>query len=237
MADALQAVLLAGAERSGSGNGESVDIGALRTAARITVTVGSVLGAASVQVSIQTRGSDAAPWRSVKTEICLGQVRTFVLGGLERYVRATWAAASGVTVFMLVGMDAHVLYCEPYDLTRFGLPKRATEGVAAEDILDACIGVSVLAEGYLAGAFELPLTAWGIDVRMQCAKLIAALVLVNRGIDPEGPDEVIFTERDAAMRWFVRVSEGKLKPPGIVDSTPETFDGGSVHVGNTPRGW
>jgi hypothetical protein len=237
MADPIAGTLLAGAERTLTGAGDAFEIGALRRAARIEVTVGAVVGTAQARVSIETRSVDTAPWRLVDKQVCNAEVRAYALGGLERYVRATWDISSGVTVFITVTIEAHVLYCEPRDLTKFGLPKRATQGVAAEDILEACIGISVLAEGYLNGQYTMPLTAWGLDVRMQCAKMIAALVLTNKGIDPEGPDDVIFTERDAATRWFLRVSEGKISPPGIVDSTPETNEGGSFHVGNTSRGW
>ncbi|HMI91565.1 MAG TPA: phage protein Gp36 family protein [Polyangiales bacterium] len=237
MADSLKAELLAGAERTLTGSGDSVDIGALRTAGRLSVTLGAVTGSPTAQVALETRGSLTAPWREVRREICGAQVQVFVISGLERYVRATWTAGAGITVFLVVSIDAHVLYCEPLDIARHALPLRATEGILADDITDACIAASTSAEDYIAGAYEMPLTAWPESVRMHVARLAGANLLRNRGIDPEGPDALVFDTERASVKWLTLISNGKLKPPGIVDSTPEEFEGGSVHVGGTSRGW
>jgi hypothetical protein len=237
MANALKLELLAGAERLLTGQGAAIDIGTLRRAARIDVSVGSVIGAAAVQVAIETRSVDTAPWREVSREIWNAGANTFVVDGLERYVRATWTADAGLTVFLTVGAEAHVLYCTPGDITRFALPERATEGMSDQAIIDACIAISELADGYLGGSYSLPLSAWGIDLRMQSARCAAALLLTNRGVDPEGPDALIFTERNAAVKWFERIADGKLKPAGMIDTTPEEFEGGSVVLGSPARGW
>ena len=40
-----------------------------------------------------------------------------------------------------------------------------------------------------------------------------------------------------AIRWFERVSEGKIAPDGIVDSTPEENAGGAFVYTKSLRGW
>jgi phage gp36-like protein len=237
VAEALTLELLAAADRSATGNGDSAEAGALRTAGRVTVTVGHASGGASVQVSIETRGSDVAPWRSVEAEVWNEGVHAFAVDGLERHVRASWKVLAGTTVHLAVSLQAHQLYCARHDITLHALPARATEAMGRDDLVSACIAASTSVEDYLASAYTPPITAWPESVRMHAARLAGAHLLSIRGVDPGGPDALVFDNAKDSVKWLQRIADGKLKPPGIVDSTPAEFEGGSVVVSSPARRW
>ena len=236
MANATKVELLPALDRTTTGFGDAKDIGTLRRAAIVEASITPVTGSSPVTIVVQTRASEVAPWRQVAREVVDGALTVF---GLERYVRAGWEIGAGASVYLSVTANAHVLYCEPRDVGRLAMPERAIEDSDQGKLLSACIAISEVADGYLNGGFTLPLTAWDEGLRLQTARLIAADFLRNRGTDPAGPDSVIFDAENQALKsYFIKISEGKLKPPGIVDSTPEVFEGGSVYAGPTsPRGW
>jgi phage gp36-like protein len=227
-----------GAETT-TGTGTSADIGSLRTVAKLSakVAAASVPGAGLV-VTIQTSPNDSS-WRTVKILEAMpaaGNIDATV-HGLQRYVRSLWTVPASASFTFSVDGYAHVVYCEPSDIARYAAKDCSLSRVTDAEKADACIAASDLADGYIGGAFELPLAAWGEDLRMRCAQ-VAASILVARAVqNPEGPDALVFTMKDEAMAWFDRLADGKLSPPGMVDTTPETFDGGAVVVSRTSRGW
>jgi hypothetical protein len=119
------------------------------------------------------------------------------------------------------------------------VPEAAISRFSPEQRLESCIGVSVEADGYIGSAKTLPLVSWGEDLALHCARMCAALLAMERGADPlaNGPDASIFAGQSNALKWLDRLANGRLSPPDMVDSTPETFDGGSVVVSSTKRGW
>src|SRR5690606_14545436 len=151
------------------------------------------------------------------------------VGPLQRYVRARWALTGGTATFSVTG-EAHVVYCLPRDIHRFSVPAGALEPVPDHEQLDACIAATDEVDGYVGGAYTLPLKAWGEDVGKAAARIAGADLLSNRGVDPESQDAVVFQREEKAHEWLNRLANGRLAPPGIVDQTPETFEGGSVVV-------
>lgn len=242
MPQALSVELAVSATVTEAGSGAAVDIGELRRAVKATVLVTAFTGVdddptPTVTLTIQTRSTTSAPWRSV-TSLDVTATGSYRLcaGGLDRYVRVSWDLENMTSAEFAVTGVAHVTYCDPSDISLDAVPESAIEDISLSDRASACISVSEEADGYLASAFEMPLTAWGDDLRAKCAEMAAAKLFRQRGFDPDGPDKLVLEREKAAIEWLNRIANGRLKPPTIVDST-ETFEGGSFVVTHTRRGW
>lgn len=189
-------------------------------------------------VVVETRASASLPWRAVDT-ISVGATGTYALnvGGADQYVRITWGLVNLTSITFSASAVAQVTYCDPADITKFAVPEASIEEIGASDRVAACLAVTDVADGYVGGAYTLPLTAWGTDLRLYCAQMAAAHIFRVRGMDPEGPDKVVFDAEANAIKWLDRLANGRLSPPGMVDSTPEVSEGGSVVVSRPMRGW
>lgn len=122
-------------------------------------------------------------------------------------------------------------------LDEFGIPSSALEGFDSTKKQAALDAASSVANGYLGAAFVLPLTSWGDDLR-QHVVAIAIWNLVNRkGFNPDGVDALFRMRYEDAIDWLRRVADGRLTPDGLVDSTPETFEGASFSMSAPKRGW
>lgn len=129
-------------------------------------------------------------------------------------------------------------YAEEADLALYGPASGALEDIDSatkEAALDAACDV---ANGYLGNAFVLPITAHGADLtRHVVAIAVWDLMTGVRGMNPDGSDETIRMRYDDAIRWLERVADGRLRPAGLVDSTPDVFEGASFVVTTPKRGW
>jgi phage gp36-like protein len=237
MANPTPLDLLSTQELTSSGSGEAVDIGTLRTAARLVATVSAITG--SVVLSLKTSADGSTNWRTVDERALAGVgAYDWSLAGLSRFVRLDWTLSSGSTTTVGVSGQAHVIYCDPVDFTRYGLPDGALEGVEESTKADCCFASTDEADGYIGGAYCLPLAAWDEALRLHCSKIAVWRLMTRRGFDPEqGPDKIIKVDFDNAIAWLKRLQDGKLKPPGIVDSTPERFEGGASVVSRRRRQW
>lgn len=129
-------------------------------------------------------------------------------------------------------------YAERSDLPRFGLPAAALTGVSTATQDAALDAASVLADGYLRGRFELPLTAWGDDLRRAVCAVAAWDLMVTRGFDPNaGTDEALRLRYEDAIAWLKSIALGQVIPVNITDATPDEDDGGTFSVSNARRGW
>lgn len=233
MANVLEASLLDLTTLSADTSGDSVDIGLLRRAAHVEYRVESVSG--TVTLILETSADDTA-WRTVDSRSAKVGSTVFAVLGLSRYIRFR-ATVTGGSVQMQASAEAHVLYCDPADLVKYGLPSVAMEVLSTTEQMEACLAATDEADGYINSSYKLPLTGWGRDLRAKVAKLAVIYILDQRGWDIEGPDERVNEAHEKALKWLSRIADGKLKPPGIVDSTPTTFEGGSVVLSGTKRGW
>ncbi len=132
-------------------------------------------------------------------------------------------------------------YATTTDLTRLGLPSTALTNVSTttqEESLDA---MSAIADGYLSSRYELPLSAWGDDLRACVCRLAAYDLMVTRGFAPQSgnSDENLLLRHDHAMRWLRDVASGAVSPAGIVDATPDdtTDNETTFAVTDVSRGW
>jgi phage gp36-like protein len=122
------------------------------------------------------------------------------------------------------------------DLVRLGIRAAAIEELDEAEIEHALDAASSEALGYIKSSYVLPLQSWDFDLRMHVAAIaVYILVFGARGGDPEG-DPIIPERRNAAIDWLKGVAAGRISPE-IVDSTPETFEGGAFVVSSPNRGW
>lgn len=244
MTQPLAVDLAASAAVVAAGSGSSVDMGALRRALKLTVRVTTFTPVdadpvPALTLTLETRPSSSDPWRTANTVQALGVgVVELSTGGLDRFARISWALTNMTTVtFAVVGV-AHVTYCDPTDIVKYAVPEHGIAELSASTRADACIAATDVADGFIGGAYTLPLTAWGEDLRQQTAYLAAAQLFSARGVDTAGPDKTVLDNRDMALKWLGRLADGRLSPPGLIDSTPETNEGGSfVYQGKPRRGW
>ncbi len=247
MADALAIALKASGAVTASGNGAAVDIGATRSAARLELQLSAISGAgARLAVKVQTALSSTGPWKTVADFPAL-TVATFsikLFATCERYLRVTWTVEGTTPSFTFgVAGTAHALYAVLDDVGRHALPLPTIAGVSAEDKASALLGATDEAESYLAKApsIDLPLTDWSEALTMHVARIAAYGIMLRRGFQPEGPDQLIVQMRLDAIAWLKMVASGDVEivPP---DPDPDPGGGGtdsdSAHVfSEPPRGW
>lgn len=243
MAESLAVELAASATVVASGNGSAVDLGTRRSAVTLFVRTTGYTAidndpTPGVSIAVQTSASDSGPWRTVSTvSVTAVGISHVAAAGLDRYVRATWTLTNMTSVVFSVSGEAHAVYASPTDLTSLAVVANGIAELTATQIALALIAATAMAEGYVAAAFEMPITAWGYDLRKATAELAAAILFRARGVDPQGPDAVVFDAESKALKWLDRLSDGRLKPPDITDSTADDHEGGSFLVTATKRGW
>ena len=247
MANAKAITLLASGTQTAAGDGSAVDLGetvgdylVLRSAVQVVIPVTAFALESPappdpepvLTLSIETRDATADPWETIVTlEIEATGRYTLSAGDLGRYVRLSWELGVGLeSVDFGATGQAHVVYCDPRDLTKTCVPERSVADITASARADACISASDEADGYIGGAYTLPLLAWPNDLRDHTARIATGIIFAHRGVDPQGPDANVLLERDRALKWLDRLANGRLSPPGLIDSTEDVFEGGSVVI-------
>lgn len=236
MANPLAISLHDSAAETVSGVGPSIDIGATRSCVRLLLDISDLSAGASISVALETSRTGLTLWRAFGA---LGPSPDPVtIAFADRFVRARWTiAGSAPSVTFSISGEAHTLYATPRDIGRLSMPEKATGNVDACIKADACLAASDEADGALSGSFCLPLIAWGDDLRQQVSNIATFSVMRHRGFQPGGIDDLIVKASDDARSWLNKVSQGRIKPPGIIDSTPQVFEGGAVVVSKPRRGW
>jgi phage gp36-like protein len=160
---------------------------------------------------------------------------------LSRYVRVSWTLAGtglDLSATFRVDGDAHQLYLQAGDITGTELPAKAISGVPKTVVANALIVASADGETAMASSFTLPIVSMkSVDMTQRLAAIAAFHVMKFRGFQPQGTDELIVDAKNDADTWLMRVSQAKIRPPGIVDSAPSTYEGGAAVVTNASRGW
>jgi phage gp36-like protein len=232
MANQLSAVLQAVASLAASTTGESVDIGT-RTAGHFSIEVDAVAGSGHA-IALDT-SPDETTWRQVFTRPFSAPNQVQIgLSGLQRYVRSRVTVAGSGTLLVSVEIEAHQLYCDKHSLVKQGLPTAALDSLSDEEILEICLSVTDECDSYLGAAYALPLIQWGRDLRLHATKMLVRYLMDKRGWDPGGEDAPIMMGHEQALKWLDKVSKGSIKPAGIIDSTIDVVDSGSVVV-SSPR--
>jgi len=237
LANPLSVTLHASGEETASGSSAPVDIGSLRRCVELKLEVSDLQGdGAALTIGIETGPTSSGPWRSLTGfDVSAPQVQERVFGLTDRYVRATWELEGDAVTFALAG-TAHVLYATPTDVAKHAMRAAAVEELPWETKLAACLSATDEADGYIASSHTMPLVAWGSDLTKHVACMAALEMLRPRGFGgSDGPDAMVVDAHDKAIAWLNRVAAGRLQPVGMIDSTPETYEGGSVVVSRPRR--
>lgn len=240
MANAADIALAEMVERTASGVGDTVDIGELRTAAKLKIRVVAAAGDRSkLTLKVET-SDDETNWRSAWSSVAnIAGVEVHV-GELGRYVRAAWTFGAEVTAatFRITG-EAHQIFATKPDLFAGDIPQKALESVKPNDIYKALISASQDAEDALAASNALPLTKWPSSLTQRVTAIATYLVMKVRGFQPQGTDELIIKGHDDAQKWLKDVAAGRIRPPGLAPATrlgPQTSSGDPLQPTKaTPR--
>jgi phage gp36-like protein len=224
-----------------TGVGTAVDL-TDRSLVQLTINVTAITGTATPTITLTIEHSIAQnEWvlLGAVEAITVASTKTVTLTAAYRYVRARWTI-SGTTpsVTFAINGTAHQLYCEPSDITRFGIPKPAVAQVSVEALADKCLSASEEAAGYLASAYAMPMVSWGTDLRRHVACMATYDLMRFIGYDPDsGKDNLIRIGRDDAIAWLNRIAAGKLRPPLMIDSEPDVLEPEVWVASGTSRGW
>lgn len=219
------------------GASPSVEITGARYAARLTVELSDVSGEVSVQIEASR---DGVSWRALGEAIEADEALSLstTVGGVERFLRASWRVEPGASARITVTGEAHQSYATLSDLVRYGLPEGALQGVSDSERVEQLLAASAIADGPLAAAgFVLPLISWGDDLREAVASIAAAGCLVHRGFSPEGSDGVIIERGEARRKWLDGVGDGGRISPATKGTPPPVVAAGAVVVSKPRRGW
>ena len=123
------------------------------------------------------------------------------------------------------------------DLYRLGVPARALTGVDDADKVESLLAASSVADSRLRKALTLPLLAWGDDLRRAVVHIAVYDLMVTRGFQPMGPDELIEKRYLDAVKWLKEIASGDAIPDELVDSAPLTDELAPIVETSTERGW
>jgi phage gp36-like protein len=132
-------------------------------------------------------------------------------------------------------------YADRTDLVRLGLRAEALTGVTT-DAQDAALeAASDVADSYLRARYELPLTAWGDDLRRAVAAIAALDVMTARGFSPAaGADDLLMRRQEQALTWLKDVAANRATVSGG-NTTPTTSTRaratGPTVASRGQRGW
>lgn len=138
---------------------------------------------------------------------------------------------------------AGVVYATVAEARQLGLSGRAFSDTDAADFLANIQSASDEASSYLANQYELPILAWGNDVKGVVSKIAAYEFLSVRGLNPDGSasDQNVKDRAKDARQWLQMVGQGKATPVGIQDSTPGQVAGTPGFqpdsISSSQRGW
>lgn len=117
------------------------------------------------------------------------------------------------------------------------IPGDAFAGLTDQQINDALLWASKIADSYLRKRHTLPLVSFGEDLKSNVGDLAQWRLLSRRGIRPgSGNNELAKDRYDDALAWFVRVSKGDVEIE-CVDSTPDVDEGGSLADSDLANDW
>jgi phage gp36-like protein len=109
-------------------------------------------------------------------------------------------------------------YCTTAELTTYGIRAEALRSISSEDLQAAIVAASDVIDGYLRTRYQLPLVAWGTDVRRLCAKIACHDLIMVRGFNSaRAGDEQLDKMYDDAIANLRDISAAKCSP-NVTDS-------------------
>jgi phage gp36-like protein len=228
--------LLASTVITADGNSADVtltDVGVALLNIEVTAYTTSGAGA-SVKVYVDRRAVATDSWTDGDAFTFTSVSRQSVAVETGALVRVRWDVTNIASATIRVEGVAHQVYAKPSDLSQ-AIVAGAIAELSASDKARACLTATDTVNGYLT-SYVLPLTSWTYDLTLKTAYIAAAMLVTQRGADITGPDSLVYLERDKAVSWLNLVAAGRVRPPGIVDTTPDEYDAG-IAVASNPSRW
>jgi phage gp36-like protein len=228
--------------RTTSGTTSAIDLGAVNRLLRQQLNVTAFSGTApTCDVRLECSADGVDGWKSF-ANFARAQslyVERITAISPERYVRVAWTLGGTTPSFTFdVDGKAGISYANLVDLDTHGLPAAAVASVTQAKRCEALAAASEEADGKLAVRFDLPLSAWGVDLTKCIAKIAAYEILSVRGFNPDGADANVRDRYLDAMKWLDGVAKGSTEPIGIVDASPTEEDASGIEVvTHAARAW
>lgn len=134
-------------------------------------------------------------------------------------------------------------YCTTAELSTYGIRAEALRSISPDDLQAAIGAASDVIDGYLRTRYQLPLVAWGTDIRRLCAMLACHDLMRTRGYNSaRAGDEQLDKMYDDAIAQLRDISSSKFSP-NVTDSQPsatpgQAQGGGTAQVSSyAGRGW
>lgn len=123
-------------------------------------------------------------------------------------------------------------YCTTAQLTQFGIRAEALRTIDPSDLQAAIMAASKTIDGYLRSRFKLPLTAWGEDITLICARLAVYQLVVVRGFNAaRAGDDQIEKQYDVSMATLKDIPRGAYSPD-VTDASANAGPGVSAPAGS-----
>lgn len=133
-------------------------------------------------------------------------------------------------------------YATPTDLGTLGLIKEALKKFPPAQQIAQLSAASRKVDSYLASRYQLPLTAFGDDLKQAVCILSAYELMVSGGgwnPVPGSADEHLYLRYKDQLAWLKDVARGLATPTGITDSSTTGGEDGLMPIvgSDEPRGW
>src|SRR5690606_11835121 len=177
MAEPLALPLRESAAATASGSSTAVEIEGRQRIARLDLEV-DAFAATSLVVTLERRADASAPWETTATTTVAAAGKFDLSGAVGPLTRISWTLAGSGTPSATFGVrgTASTVYAEPADLSAYACKAEAISELSSRKIVDALIGASSEADGYLAARYTMPIVSWDEDLRANTAKVAAALL-------------------------------------------------------------
>lgn len=227
--------------------GDAVDLGDLNRALSLVVQVSiftkndpdnSDSDFPTLTLKIETSADGLSDW--VESDFL--QVKetgsySWAAADLNKFVRLSWSLNLLDGATFSVSGSSQTVYCSYGDIKRYGLTGGALEELTKSEVVESCLAATDEADGYIGNSRKLPLVSWGQDLTLHCSKIATRYILDRRGWAIDGSDEVIEKAFDRAIDWLKRLADGKISPPGMVDSSLEIHEESSYVATRVLRNW
>lgn len=233
--------LAASSTQTASGTGSSVDLTSPYSAVWVRLQVTAVSGSSPTLQLIVEHSSDNSFFRTHTTQTAINTtgVTEFAAAGLDRYIRVRWVVGGSTPSFTFsVSGTSEIVYCTPTDLVTFVAPSAAWGTITATEKADAILSATAMVNSYLQARYDLPVSAWGRDIRRAAAILAGYDLLLTRSLFRDDTQRAnLQLQYEQVIKWLEAVRDGQATPDGLVDNTPTVTNGSSILYTRTKRGW
>jgi hypothetical protein len=224
-------ILSASATRTTSGVSDAVSLEQYHGGRFALVVSSAPGGGQTLTVTIERSADGQSGWSTAASFAVASTATEYTVetADLDAFVRVRWTlSGAGPWTFGVTGASS-LIFARTRDRTLLGIRAAAIPGATTAQYLSAFEAATAAICGDLS-AFNLPLRAWGADMRQACIALADWRLLTSEGEEAQGG--IYGTLRDEAADWLANVGgrvpnvRGRsIRPHGVIDSTPPERDG------------